>query len=144
MKKLMAVLPLLVMFAVPAQANDLIFKCSLKGDIEVKLEREAKSDTWTMTRTEPNKQPLVVTKNGNNMGASSEIHAAVNTAITEIYVDTPETYYVLGSRERGIEISGYVQEMQNGKQAAYGDCETESFKVDFSAKGLFDNFTIVD
>jgi len=144
MKKLLVVLPLLVMFAVPAQADDLIFQCSLKSGTEVKLEREAKSDTWTMTKTEPNKQPLVVTKSGNNMGASSEIHAAVNTAITEIYVDTAETYYVLGSRERGTEINGYVQEMQNGKQAAYGDCETKSFHVDFSAKGLFDNFTIVD
>lgn len=144
MNKLFAVLPVLAMFAVPVQADDLIFQCFMKGDVEVKLEREVKSDTWTMTRTEPAKTPLVVVKNGNNMGVGSEVHAAVNTVTTEIYVDTPNTFYVLGSSERGTEITGYVQEMQNGKQTAYGDCDSKTFHVDFSAKGLFDNFTIVD
>lgn len=144
MKRLFVVLPLLVMFAVPVQADDLIFQCFMKGDVEVKLEREVKSDTWTMTRTEPTKPPLVIVKNGKNMAVGSMIHAAVSTAITEIYVNTDPTLYVLGSSERGTEINGYVQEMQNGVQTAYGDCDSKTFRVDFSAKEVFDNFTIVD
>lgn len=145
MKKLLTVLlNFLALFVLSAQANDVIFQCTLKGDVEVKLEREAKSDTWIMTRIEPNKKPLVVIKAGNDMGVSSQLHAAENTAINEVYVDTPETFYALGWIDDSKTISGYVQELKNGVQTAYGKCDDKSFHVDTSTPGLFDNLTVVD
>lgn len=144
MNKMFAVLPLMVALTAPAYANTVVFDCTLKDATRYTLEREDKADVWVMRIAPPGVAATEVTKSGNNMGAGSYFHAAVNTATTEIYIHLPEKEYTLSSSEHGIAISGFVQETKDGKQTAYGECEVKSFKVDFSKPGLFDNFTIVD
>lgn len=147
MKTLLAMVVALGMsvISITAQAvgNEVVFLCDMPNGKHAMLEYSVNSDVFTLSYGDNLDIPEVtVMKRGNNMGTSYHSSSVENTTLREVYIDDSPKFYTLGISNKGSEVSGYVQVMENGTEISYEDCKTVRSK--FDDYSLFKNMTDVD